>query len=204
MASAKSGNWLWGLIALAGAIILYELWRRGTLQKWLHLGTSASATNPARSQAAPESRTNRSPAAPHAAPSAKPALETLNTGTGLGTHYIVQRGDTLSSIAARAGVPLPDLERANPQISNPNLIMPGESITIPTQHASTATASELLGEAHKTAQPVAVRHPATTHENVVFLRRGVRLTHAQRKSRQAVKREAPHIAAGKLRRVEEW
>lgn len=45
--------------------------------------------------------------------------------------YTVQRGDTLSGIAARHGVSLAALEAANPQIKNPNLIYPGQSIRIP-------------------------------------------------------------------------
>jgi spore coat assembly protein SafA len=45
--------------------------------------------------------------------------------------YIVQRGDTLSGIARRFGVSLSALERANPQISDPNRIFPGQVINIP-------------------------------------------------------------------------
>jgi spore coat assembly protein SafA len=48
--------------------------------------------------------------------------------------YIVQPGDTLSGIAEMFGVTLAALERANPQITNPNLIHPGEVVYIPAQH----------------------------------------------------------------------
>lgn len=48
--------------------------------------------------------------------------------------YIVQPGDTLSGIAERFGVKLADLEAANPQITNPDLIHPGEIVHIPAQH----------------------------------------------------------------------
>jgi spore coat assembly protein SafA len=48
--------------------------------------------------------------------------------------YIVQPGDTLSGIAEKFGVSLSDLERANPQIPNPDLIFPGEVIHIPARH----------------------------------------------------------------------
>jgi spore coat assembly protein SafA len=44
---------------------------------------------------------------------------------------VVQRGDTLSGIAERFGVSLSDLEKANPQITNPDLIFPGQVIIIP-------------------------------------------------------------------------
>lgn len=45
--------------------------------------------------------------------------------------YTVQSGDTLSGIAASFGVSLADLEAANPQIADPNLIYPGQLIVIP-------------------------------------------------------------------------
>jgi LysM repeat protein len=47
------------------------------------------------------------------------------------TTYVVQKGDTLSAIAQTFGVSLPALEAANPQIPNPNLIFPGQVITVP-------------------------------------------------------------------------
>jgi spore coat assembly protein SafA len=45
--------------------------------------------------------------------------------------YVVQSGDTLSGIAERFGVSLSDLEEANPQITDPNVIFPGQVINIP-------------------------------------------------------------------------
>lgn len=45
--------------------------------------------------------------------------------------YTVQHGDTLSSIATHFGVSLSELEAANPSIKNPNLIYPGDQLTIP-------------------------------------------------------------------------
>ena len=42
--------------------------------------------------------------------------------------YTVRSGDTLSAIAQRNGVSLSSLLAANPQISNPNLIYPGQQI----------------------------------------------------------------------------
>lgn len=56
-------------------------------------------------------------------------------GTGLragsADGYTVRPGDTLSSIAARSGVSLAALRAANPQIRNPNLIFPGQTIALP-------------------------------------------------------------------------
>lgn len=46
-------------------------------------------------------------------------------------NYTVQAGDTLSAIAQRQGVSLAALEAANPQISHPNYIYPGETIHLP-------------------------------------------------------------------------
>src|SRR5690606_14177989 len=43
----------------------------------------------------------------------------------------VRSGDTLSGIAARNGVGLADLIAANPQIRNPNLIYPGQTVHLP-------------------------------------------------------------------------
>ena len=45
--------------------------------------------------------------------------------------YVVQSGDTLSGIAEKFAVTLALLEKANPQITNPNLIFPGQLIVIP-------------------------------------------------------------------------
>src|SRR5436305_10017814 len=49
----------------------------------------------------------------------------------MATTYVVQQGDTLSGIAQEFGVSLSDLEAANPQITNPDLIFPGQVINIP-------------------------------------------------------------------------
>lgn len=45
--------------------------------------------------------------------------------------YTVKKGDTLWGIARTYGVSLADLISANPQIKNPNLIYPGEAVTLP-------------------------------------------------------------------------
>ncbi|SFJ67890.1 LysM domain-containing protein [Caulobacter sp. UNC279MFTsu5.1] len=46
--------------------------------------------------------------------------------------HLVKPGETLSGIAAEHGVSLDALIRANPQIVNPNLIRPGQAVTLPT------------------------------------------------------------------------
>ncbi len=48
-----------------------------------------------------------------------------------GTLYTVRSGDTLFEIARRNNITLASLIAANPQITNPNLILPGQVICIP-------------------------------------------------------------------------
>ncbi|MEO7199051.1 MAG: LysM peptidoglycan-binding domain-containing protein, partial [Dokdonella sp.] len=45
--------------------------------------------------------------------------------------HVVQRGENMSSIAQKAGVSVAGLIAANPQVSNPNLIYPGQQLNIP-------------------------------------------------------------------------
>jgi LysM repeat protein len=45
--------------------------------------------------------------------------------------HLVKPGETLSGIAAERGVSVDALIRANPQIVNPNLIRPGQTLTLP-------------------------------------------------------------------------
>lgn len=56
------------------------------------------------------------------------SAETSGSGSGI---YTVRKGDTLWGISARFGVSLSGLLAANPQIRNPNLIYPGEKVTLP-------------------------------------------------------------------------
>lgn len=49
-----------------------------------------------------------------------------------GTLYTVVAGDTLSSIARRQGVTVTAILNANPQITNPDVIVPGQQLCIPT------------------------------------------------------------------------
>jgi LysM repeat protein len=53
--------------------------------------------------------------------------------------YVVQPGDTLSGIADRFGVSLSDLEAANPQIINPDLVFSGQVINIPSSEPTDNT-----------------------------------------------------------------
>lgn len=55
---------------------------------------------------------------------------------GTASEHTVQRGETLSQIAADAGVSLQALVAANPQIANPNRIDPGDRIALPVAAAA--------------------------------------------------------------------
>jgi spore coat assembly protein SafA len=53
------------------------------------------------------------------------------TGKPASHDYTVRSGDSMSAIAARNGVSLSALKGANPQIHNPNLIYPGQTVHVP-------------------------------------------------------------------------
>ena len=46
--------------------------------------------------------------------------------------HIVQKGDTLWKIAKKYGVNFEELKKLNSQLSNPDMIMPGMKIKVPT------------------------------------------------------------------------
>jgi GH24 family phage-related lysozyme (muramidase) len=86
---------------------------------------------------APSGGTSRAPAPAPAPP----------TGGSHASSYTVQAGDTLSAIAQRQGVSLATLEAANPQLSNPNYIYPGETIHLPDgRHGDSANYSVRSGD----------------------------------------------------------
>ncbi len=58
-------------------------------------------------------------------------LNIPTTAPGPGQTYTVQPGDTMYNIAMRFGISLNELIQANPQISDPSRIMPGQVINIP-------------------------------------------------------------------------
>ncbi|MGW1837089.1 LysM peptidoglycan-binding domain-containing protein [Streptomyces sp. NPDC002067] len=54
-----------------------------------------------------------------------------HAGSGKGKTVVVKAGQTLGKIAASAGVSLAALLALNPQVKNPNVIHPGDRITVP-------------------------------------------------------------------------
>ncbi len=75
-----------------------------------------------------------------------------------GDTYVVQAGDTLKIIAARAGTTLEALLAVNPQITNINLIYVGQVIKLPARGSTTPTAT-----------PTAVVTPTATARPPVVL-----------------------------------
>ena len=69
----------------------------------------------------------------------------VNSGGSASGSYTVQSGDCLWNIAKAHGVSLSELEAANPQIANPNLIFPGQRITIPGGSGSTGSVGGVGG-----------------------------------------------------------
>ena len=64
------------------------------------------------------------------APSSAPPVNTAVSQVG-GTTYVVQPGDWLSSIARQYSTTVPAILAANPQITDPDNVSPGQSILIP-------------------------------------------------------------------------
>ena len=79
-------------------------------------------------------------------------LSILSTGASALSHKVVS-GDTMWKLAVKYQVGTSEIIKANPQISNPNLIYPGQQLEIPTLDSSvTAYESEvvrLVNEARK-------------------------------------------------------
>ena len=56
--------------------------------------------------------------------------------------YTVQRGDTMWKIAAKVQVGTLEIIEANPQVKNPDLIYPGQRLTIPKEDQTTLSYEE--------------------------------------------------------------
>jgi tyrosinase len=69
--------------------------------------------------------------------------------------YIVHSGDTLAAIGTRFGVGLADLRAANPQVSDPDRIFPGQVVTIP--GSSPAPGSDYVVQSGDTLTAIATR-----------------------------------------------
>ena len=63
-------------------------------------------------------------------------VATFVIGASAATTHTVVKGDSMWKIAVRYQVGLSEIKNANPQISNPDLIYPGQVLNIPTTDAS--------------------------------------------------------------------
>lgn len=78
---------------------------------------------------------------------ANPAPQGTPAPTPSGSNYVVQSGDTLWAIANAHGLTLSRLLQLNPQISNPNLIFPGQVVHVsgaPAQTVYTVVSGDTL------------------------------------------------------------
>lgn len=78
------------------------------------------------------------------------------------TTYTVQSGDSMWKIAVKYQVGVSEIIQANPQISNPNMIVPGQKLTIPTNDDIKAIENEVIRltniERSKNGLPALAQH----------------------------------------------
>ena len=71
----------------------------------------------------------------------------------------VKPGDTMSALAKKAGVSLADFIAANPQITNPNLIRPGQVLNIPAAKPVAPTSGIVSGFTPSVTMPTPAKKP---------------------------------------------
>jgi LysM repeat protein len=91
-----------------------------------------------------------------------------------GDRYIVQRGDYLSRIARLCDTPLVALERANPEVQNPNRIYPGQVLMLPGALIEGSGSTDIyIVQSGDTLDQLAIRF-GTTENNLLALNPDVR------------------------------
>jgi LysM repeat protein len=88
----------------------------------------------------------------------------LAAGPALASTHAVQPGDTLSGIAASAGVSLHKVEKANRWIKNPNLIYVGQVVHVPDGHKGPLPATPAYYQAPAAQAPAASSTPSASSD----------------------------------------
>jgi len=88
----------------------------------------------------------------------------LAAGPALASTHAVQPGDTLSGIAASAGVSLHKVEKANRSIKNPNLIYVGQVVHVPDGHKGPLPATPAYYQAPAAQAPAASSTPSASSD----------------------------------------
>jgi len=88
----------------------------------------------------------------------------LAAGPALASTHAVQPGDTLSGIAASAGVSLHKVEKANRSIKNPNLIYVGQVVHVPDGHKGPLPATPAYYQAPAAQAPAVSSTPSASSD----------------------------------------
>lgn len=96
-----------------------------------------------------------------------------NPDPGSQGEYVVQRGDTLSKIARRFGTTVQALLKANPSITNPNRIYPGQKLVIPSPETTYVvqrgdTLRKIAARFNTTVEALLKLNPAIKNPNVIY------------------------------------
>ena len=97
-----------------------------------------------------------------------------------GQVYYAERGDTLRKIAARFNTTVDAILKANPQISNPNIIYVGQAITIPGQNSThTVQRGETLriiaNKYGTTVDALLALNPGVKNPNLIYVGQVIRV-----------------------------
>lgn len=71
----------------------------------------------------------------------------------------VKSGDTMSALAAKAGVSLAAMKAANPKVTNPSLIKPGQVLNIPAAKSTAPTSGAIPGFTPSITMPTPAKQP---------------------------------------------
>jgi len=149
---------------------------------WKQLAEFNGLSDPNKLRVGQEIRIPSSLGAPAPRPKARPAAKKApSTPIKQGGSYVIQKGDTLSRIAVRAGVSISELKAANSLTSD--RIIAGKSLTIPKKGSVAAAApiakpepapapaaleSAPIEEASVAAAPAATSASAPVYEHVLY------------------------------------